>query len=119
MTALDYIECYHHHHQLIKVITTIIKMSCVLILIQCRTQFGDNYILVRWLTSFRPTKTFLSHINQIRIHCSYEKIQVFYLIPNFSLKLYSFYGCIAHFVSDLVLNPEYRFSRAVAHIKPY
>ena len=42
MPALDYIECYHHHHQLIKVITTIIKMSCVLILIQCRTQFGDN-----------------------------------------------------------------------------
>ena len=42
MTALDYIECYHHHHQLIKVITTIIKMSCVLILIQCRIQFGDN-----------------------------------------------------------------------------
>ena len=33
--------------------------------------------------------------------------------------IYSFYGCIAHFVSDLVLNPEYRFSRAVAHIKPY
>ena len=78
-----------------------------------------HYILVRWLTSSRPTKTFLSHINQIRIHCSYQKIHVFYLKPNFSLQLYSFYGCIAHFVSDLVLNPEYRFSRAVAHIKPY
>ena len=71
-------------------------------------------------------KTFLSHINlafhtnivQIRIHCSYQKIQVFYLTPNFSLQLYSFYGCIAHFVSDLVLNPEYRFSRAMTHIKP-
>ena len=78
-----------------------------------------NYILARWLTSSRPTKTFLSHINQIRIHCLYQKIHVFYLIPNFSLQLYSFYGCIAHFVSDLVLNPEYRFSRVVAHIKPY
>ena len=41
MPTLDYIECYHHHHQLIKVITKIIKMSCVLILIQCRTHFGD------------------------------------------------------------------------------
>ena len=78
-----------------------------------------NYILARWLTSSRPTKTFLSHINQIRIHCLYQKIHVFYFIPNFSLQLYSFYGCIAHFVSDLVLNPEYRFSRVVAHIKPY
>ena len=61
----------------------------------------------------------LYNIVQIRIHCSYQKIQVFYLIPNLSLQLYSFYGCIAHFVSDLVLNPEYRFSQAVAHIKPY
>ena len=79
-----------------------------------------HYILIRWQASTRPTKTFLSHINlafhtnivQIRIHCSYQKIQVFYLIPNSSLQVYSFYGCIAHFVSDLVLNPEYRFSRA-------
>ena len=68
-----------------------------------------------------PTINLALHtfIVQIRIHCAYQKIQVFYLIPNFSLQLYSFYGCIANFVSDLVLNPEYRFSHAVAHIKPH
>ena len=29
------------------------------------------------------------------------------------------YDCIAHFVSDLVLNPEYRFSHAMAVLKEY
>ena len=69
--------------------------------------------------SFLISLALHTNIVQIQIYCSYQKIHVFYLIPNFSLQLYSFYGCIAHFVSDLVLNPEYRFSRAVAHIKPY
>ena len=30
-----------------------------------------------------------SNIVQIRIHCAYQKIHVFYLIPNFSLQLAS------------------------------
>ena len=42
MPILDYIECFHNHHHLIKVMIKSSTMSCVLIRIQCRTQFGDN-----------------------------------------------------------------------------
>ena len=57
-----------------------------------------------------------TYIVQIRIHCAYQKMHVFSLIQNFSLQLAY---CIAHFVSDMVFNPEYRFSHAVVISRVY
>ena len=47
----------------------------------------------------------------------FSKYLVYSAIPLHFKPLAVFYGCIARFVSDLVGNPEDRFSRYPAHIE--